>query len=468
MPAACCLSGRRSAILSNKEVKVGFVVFVALVFLSLLVSVAGGLRWRHRGFDLWVLFPDVRGLEAGGAVFVSGVERGRVDTIELSPDGVRVKLSLVPDVILPVDSRFVIDSGGLLGESRINITRGKLEERLQDGAEVQGEVPPSFDEVIGRFEKDLSEIRRTFSHVNAILGDEEVQRGLRSSAQSLPLLLEEGRSMLEMIGRAAEAYTQLAADIGSEVGSIGEEARDLSGSLRAVISGNEESLRSALSSLDSFMARLDRVLADFDADGTSGEALRRTVGDLSRAAQEIEKLAHDLGEELMAPSGTGGEASTVRSLRSAATKADKLLSSVESFRFGGVVGLHQAYSGFDDGTRLVDLDLNFYRENSPWRFSLAVEDVGGADQFSAAVDYPLLKGVDLSAGLIRGEPGGGVLFRLQEWGLPFSLRWRWWDEDGGAWSSEEWLHLNDQWGIFHRRVECSDEGRDSVGLFYRF
>lgn len=413
-----------------------------------------------------MLFPDVRGLEPGGAVFVSGVERGRVDAIELAPEGVRVRLSLAEEVLLPQDSRFVIDSGGLLGESRINIQRGRLGPVIQPGGQVDGEIPPSFDDVIGRLEKDLDEVRQTFVHINSIIGDSDVQAGLRRSVQSLPLLLEEGRTMVGQIERTAEAYRALADDIGREIALLGGEIGDIARSIQGVLTENEENLHSALANLDSFLARLDRILADFDADGQSGKELRQAVVNLSRAADEIRGLAADLGEELMgAPEG--GE-STLDSLRSAATKADKLLGDVQSIRFGGTVALHQAYSGLDDGTRLADLDLELSRVGSPWRLILAGEDIGGDDQFSALLGYPLLEGLDLSAGLVRGEPGGGLTFRLSPWGLPLSVRWRWWDADGGAWSLEERLHFDDRWGLFHRRLEESGAGRDSVGLFYRF
>lgn len=462
--------------------KVGFVVFLGLLLLALLVSVTGGLRWRQKGFELFVTFPDVRGLEEGGAVLVSGVERGRVSSIELVPGGVRVRLDLASDVAVPRDSRFVIDSGSLLGESRIDVKRGSLSEILKAGEEVDGEIPLSFDEVLSRVGEDLAEVRETFSHVNAFLGDATVQAGLKRSVESLPLLLDEGRATVETIGRAADVYGQLAGDLRGtaasyslladearrEMTALGVELRDLSRSLHGVVADNERSIQTALSSLASLLVRLDSVLADFDADGLSGKELRRAIDNLSGAAGEVEKLAKGLREDLLAPEGETGKPSTLSNLKSSAAKADRLLSGMESFRVAGGVALHQATSGFDDGSRLVDIDVDLYRTTSPWRLSLSTEDVGAEDRFSATVGYPLWRGVDLFGGLVRGEPGGGVALRLAPWGVPLSFRWRWWDEDGGAWSIEERLHLSESWGLFHRRMEGRGEDRDSLGIFYRF
>src|SRR6266849_3082340 len=78
----------------TNEQRVGlfFVVGIVLVFLAVEVTVGTGLLTK--GYHLYIKYQSVEGLRPGDAVLVAGVKLGKVEAVDLQPDGVRVKLML--------------------------------------------------------------------------------------------------------------------------------------------------------------------------------------------------------------------------------------------------------------------------------------------------------------------------------------------------------------------------------------
>jgi len=108
----------------NREMRVGIAVLLALVFAGTLVFISGGSKLRREGYTLEVKFNDAMGLVKGAPVLVSGIEAGKVSGMRLLERGVLVELEIREGTCIPVDSRFGIDMGGLLGEPRITVKRG--------------------------------------------------------------------------------------------------------------------------------------------------------------------------------------------------------------------------------------------------------------------------------------------------------------------------------------------------------
>lgn len=88
---------------------------MAIILLGVLVSFSGGLRFGESGYQLDIVFEDAMGLNIGSPVLVSGIESGQVNAMKLLDRGVLVRVGLKEEVPVPVDSKFTIDTGGLLG-----------------------------------------------------------------------------------------------------------------------------------------------------------------------------------------------------------------------------------------------------------------------------------------------------------------------------------------------------------------
>ncbi len=74
------------------ELTVGFVVFAILGALVLFTIVLSYDNVFTRSFKMDVSFEDVTGLIRGDKVYVQGVDVGRVNNLEITPEGVVVSL----------------------------------------------------------------------------------------------------------------------------------------------------------------------------------------------------------------------------------------------------------------------------------------------------------------------------------------------------------------------------------------
>ncbi len=448
------------------ETKVGIAVFFALMLLGGLVSVSGDVFWkRSDGYSLHIRFPDARGLGKGSYVFVSGVQAGKVTKLSLSQEGVAVSISLPKHILIPHDSRFVIATGGLLGESEIHIHRGTSPAIFKEDDLANGELPPSFDQILSRVEDDLQEIRSTFRHVNDVLEAPGVKDDLQRTVNNLPVLLEGMKRSAESISAAADSFRSWAGAGKLEITRIGNSVSDVTSLLGETIEENRPPLHATLRNLQQVSKRLDAILTAFDSDDQAGTELRITLSTIGRAAEELEAL---LAETRQAFSGKGPEEHPVRQLGEVVNRANRVLEDIERFELDGRVSLRQITSDGDDD-RLMDLSLTLGRKGSPWSLQTGVEDLGGDEKFNALLGWDWTDWLELRTGIARDDVGGGLNLKMDELtGFPVESSWLWWDNKGGEWKSETLLEIREDWGLLYRHLHLNDDHRDSVGVFYRF
>src|SRR5690554_4838997 len=101
----------------SSEAKVGITVLISLFLLGSMVLALSRIDLRpSSGTELIVNYQTVDGLREGAPVRYAGVNVGKVEYIHLMSQGVEVGLRLDRDLPVPVDSKFVIASAGVLGD----------------------------------------------------------------------------------------------------------------------------------------------------------------------------------------------------------------------------------------------------------------------------------------------------------------------------------------------------------------
>src|SRR5205807_7389399 len=95
----------------TRQAQLGAFAIVALLLLFGIFFVITDYGTRHSGYRIGVHFASAAGLPSGAQVFFSGVSIGTVDQVQLLPDNaVDVILAIQPDVNIPKDSKFLIQS----------------------------------------------------------------------------------------------------------------------------------------------------------------------------------------------------------------------------------------------------------------------------------------------------------------------------------------------------------------------
>jgi len=106
------------------------------------------------GYDVSAVFDRVEGLRDGGEVRVNGIAVGSVisQTLDIKNGFTAVvRMSIDNAVKLPVDSKAMIVSNGLLGDKYLAIVPGIEEQMIKPGGIITDTTPPiSLESIIGQ------------------------------------------------------------------------------------------------------------------------------------------------------------------------------------------------------------------------------------------------------------------------------------------------------------------------------
>ena len=129
----------------------GFVLMVAGIFLAF-AYLSANLR-PAVGYSVNATFSSVDGLTVGSDVRIGGVKVGTVTQESIDPKDYRavVTMSLEREVKLPVDSKAVIASAGLLGGKYVKLEPGRSTAMVQPGGQIANtEGAVVLEELLGK------------------------------------------------------------------------------------------------------------------------------------------------------------------------------------------------------------------------------------------------------------------------------------------------------------------------------
>ncbi len=139
---------------SNLEIKVGVFVAGAVIFLSMFIFSISDFSVFKKGDPWRLMFRYADGLKKGAPVRLAGVDAGYIRAIRAVFDPAAHTTSVVVDIwieeghSIPVDSRFMINQLGLLGEKYVEIVPGASAVLLAPGGAVRGEDPVPLESLL--------------------------------------------------------------------------------------------------------------------------------------------------------------------------------------------------------------------------------------------------------------------------------------------------------------------------------
>ena len=107
------------------ELKVGLFVLIAVIIVLATIFWARGFLMTRGQMDMVAYFQKTSGLNEGDPVSVKGVEMGRVSSIELVGDSIRVDFTLDETIKVKEDYKIEIAMLELMGGKKLYITPGK-------------------------------------------------------------------------------------------------------------------------------------------------------------------------------------------------------------------------------------------------------------------------------------------------------------------------------------------------------
>ena len=281
------------------EFRVGLLIILGVLVLVASLYWLQGYKLERNAQVIKVRFNDVGALAVGDRVTVSGVRKGKVDRLELTEDGVLVKLLLYRDVKLRSDARFVIRNMGLMGERFIAIWPGSEPEGLDADTVMNGEYDPGLPDVMGKLGDMVNELRNLMKSFRASVGSDSTMNAVNRTVRNLERMSE---SLADYMDRNSGKLDETADNFYQAAQKI-----------NLLLSENSDKVDSTLTRFDRSSVRLENLTFQLDTlsiaarefadklnnpDGTLNLLLedRRLYDDLRVTADNIDDLVKDIRE----------------------------------------------------------------------------------------------------------------------------------------------------------------------------
>jgi phospholipid/cholesterol/gamma-HCH transport system substrate-binding protein len=279
------------------ELRVGLTIFLAALIFIVGLMWFQGFKVGRSSYELHAVFPMVGGVDPGDEVNVNGVERGQVKQVTLRERDVLVTMEIDNGTQVPVDSRIILQTVGIMGERIVTIVLGVSDTLLEAGSNMEGIYDPGMSEALaslGRVMEDMHELSGEIKKVTEILTEGERLRNtlenLASTAEELSTLIEKNapeidegvKSFRVSAVRVDELLSRNTVRLDSMIIKLEEASRELPG-LFDRMSEVTETLGSIAKKVESDESALGALLQDRELI----EKLRTTITSLNELIADI-------------------------------------------------------------------------------------------------------------------------------------------------------------------------------------
>ncbi|NKY88291.1 MCE family protein [Nocardia veterana] len=262
------------------------------------VPLPGGADVGDHPMHIDVRFDDVLDLVPQSAVKVEGVPVGRVESIDVAPDGWTASVHTVVNssVKLPANAHAEVRQSNLLGEKFVELSAPKQDpsaEPLQDGAVItvdRTRHAVEIEQVLGALSLLLNgggvaQLQPIVVELNkALAGRENRVRSLLDQADTL---IDGLNQQVSDIQRALDSLGTLSTRVGQQTEQIGKILDELPAGIKILDEQRPQ--------LIGLLQQLDRVgQAGFDVLDKSKDNLIRDLQALRPTLQELGRAAPDL------------------------------------------------------------------------------------------------------------------------------------------------------------------------------
>jgi phospholipid/cholesterol/gamma-HCH transport system substrate-binding protein len=227
-----------------------------------------------------------------------GVPIGRVMSLEISPQGVTMRLEIEGAYKIPRDSHLEIKSGGLMQGMVADVVPGTLTEYLRNGDVIQGSSGMGLGDLTANLNAQAQKI---LERAQALLSEDTIAN-VHDSAGQLTTLL---RQLNGTVGEQRKQLNELTASLrrsseGLEKVTAGPELdRSMKRIDEMTTRMNEvsTSLQSSSKQLEGIMGRMDRgegTLGKLSRDAALYDNLNQAAQNFAQASININKLTEEI------------------------------------------------------------------------------------------------------------------------------------------------------------------------------
>jgi len=257
----------------SNETKVGALTAIAIVVLILGFNFLKGKNLTERNDELYAIFPEVKGLSVSNAVFINGLQVGKVAEMretDKNLTGILVAIRLTKEINIPRNSAAIISSE-LLGTTSMEIVLGDEKVYLQSGDTLQStvktgmmaELSKNINPAIDNVTKTLNSLDMLIKQLSSIL-DPNTRNNLQgiivnltNSSKSLERLINAQNGVL---ARSLTNVESITGNLAKNNERISSTLANLEKTSNALAGANfQEVLTSMKNTMNKLEATVDRI-----------------------------------------------------------------------------------------------------------------------------------------------------------------------------------------------------------------
>jgi phospholipid/cholesterol/gamma-HCH transport system substrate-binding protein len=283
------------------EIKVGIFIFIAILIVTSTIFWAKGFIVGKDKRDMVVYFTAISSLNYGETVSVNGVAKGKVTTVELEGDSVKINFSLERDVKIKTDYIVEVASPELMAGKILLIKPGKNAQEIDYSKPLNGS--PSADisslmktasdmsgdvkTLIGKFNKTADNLDIVLVNINDIVGDKRLQGDLKSTLSNLSI--------------TSRGLNGLVSDSRKNVNSLSESADKTMKSVNNLIDDSSPDIKNTFKDVQALTTKFDSLVTNLNYIVSDIHQQKSGVGkflyddkffnNLNKLIEEVEKLS---------------------------------------------------------------------------------------------------------------------------------------------------------------------------------
>ncbi|MGM9774150.1 MAG: MlaD family protein [Candidatus Egerieousia sp.] len=283
----------------NRIQKIGFFVIAILIALFFAINFFQGYDIFHKSNMYYTTFKEVDGITATAPVYIRGFKVGSIESIKFNQKSDRfvVKMSVLREYAIPVDSKAEIYSSDIMGGKSLRIALGKASECADNGDTLTGGNVPDmlttlYNSVGPLKEKAyalLDNLNEALENVNAVL-DDNAKADLKGSMEKL-------RGTLANMEKLSSSLNGIVPDMKSSIGNFKEMTTELNsqdGDLKQTLANlNNTTRQLSDANLQETISELNKLLKQLgDPSTTTGKLM--TTGELHDSLDSLVNSLDDL------------------------------------------------------------------------------------------------------------------------------------------------------------------------------
>lgn len=292
----------------SKEIRIGLFAVIALTMLVMGVKFLKGNGFLSSNVTYFSEFDNVGGLTEGNSVLVRGLGIGRVKKIVINPTNAKkvlVEIEIDITIKVPINSRLILASDGLLGGKLLNLEIGNATSYLPENATIvnatEGGIMDTFGSIGGKVDPILTKADSIAITLNLLLKDFRVTSAIlnqtltsvgTSSTKVNDLLVDNQQNIKGITGNI-NTLTSSLTDTERKVKDLMVKLNTLGDTV------NKAQIGSALRATQKSLTELTTTLQSVNkGEGTMGQLAKNDslYKNLNASSEALAKLLNDFRE----------------------------------------------------------------------------------------------------------------------------------------------------------------------------